>query len=88
MPNYQQTLVSSLEYEALLNQDRMIRLAMSAPNTGQFLVTAIEALDTVRRDQGLSIPEAVTPQVAEKSVIVSDLASGLIRRAMRTGDES
>lgn len=85
MPDYTQTLVSALEYEALLNVDKMIRLAMSVPNTGEFLVTAIQALDQVRRDQGLAIPESAMPReepVEEARPQVSALAAGLIKRAM------
>lgn len=85
MPDYTQTLVSSLEYEALLNLDKMIRMAMSVPNTGEFLVTAIQALDQVRVDQGLPIPQAVKPREPESEESrpqVSQLAAGLIKRAM------
>lgn len=87
MPNYTQTLCSELEYEALLNLDRMIRLAMAIPNTGEFLVGALHALDNVRTDQGLPIPEAVgTPKhikiPTQGPGDVSALAGALIRRAM------
>lgn len=85
MPEYTQTLVSSLEYEALVNLDKMVRLAISVPGTGEFLVTAIQALDQVRIDQDLPIPEAVAPRekpTEHKKAEVSQLAASPIRRAM------
>lgn len=86
MPDYTQTLVSALELEALRNVDQMIRVAMAIPNTAGFLATAIQALDQVRRDQGLPIPEAVTappaPPETHDAGQVSALAGALIKRAM------
>lgn len=88
MPDFTQTLVSAMEYEALLNLDRVLRVAMSVPGTGEFLATALEALDQVRMDQGLPIPDAVKPREPAESAVqrptaqVSALAAGLIRKAM------
>lgn len=83
---YAKVEVSAMEYEALLNMDKMLRLAMSVPDVGQFLVTAIQALDQVRCDQGLLVPEAAPrPIQLASSSNVSDLAGALIQRAMREG---
>ena len=77
--------VSKLEYAALLDLDRMIRLAMNMPGAGEFLVAAIQALDTVRREEGLPIPDNFTPPPSpqESAPEVSKLAAGLIRKAMK-----
>jgi len=86
MPEYTQTLVSALEYEGLLQLDRMIRLAMAIPNTGEFLASAMAALDAVRTDQGLPIPDPVEVQrIQPVTPQVSALAGALIKRAM--GDQ-
>lgn len=83
MTNHTQTLCSALEYEALIQLDKMIRLAMAVPNTSGFLVSAIQALDQVRHDQGLPIPEAVTsPPEPPDNAQVSALTGALIKRAM------
>ena len=88
MPEYTQTLVSAMEYEALKNLDSIIRLAMSVPNMGEFLASAIDALDQVRADQGLPIPQPVAPRptlndpAEQKQKEVSTLAAGLIKRAI------
>jgi hypothetical protein len=75
-------LVNALEFEALISLDKMIRISMSVPNTGDMLVGAIQALDHVRRDEGIAIPES--PQApAPKLAAVSELAASLISRAMK-----
>lgn len=86
MPDYTQTLCSEMEYLALLELDRVIRIAMAVPNTGEFLAVAIQALDNVRSDQGLPGPQPIeaAPQHEHKSgPEASDLAKKLIGRAMR-----
>jgi hypothetical protein len=45
--------VSSNEYAALKNLEEMIRLAMTTPNTGEFVAVALQALDAVRRDESM-----------------------------------
>ena len=89
MSEYTQTLCSAMEYEALINLDKMIRLAMAIPNTSGFLVSAIQALDQIRIDQGLPIPEKVTapppPPESHNKAEVSALAGALIKRAMDGG---
>jgi hypothetical protein len=86
MPDYTQTLVSALELEALHNLDRIIRVAMVVPNTSGFLVSAIQALDQVRIDQGLPIPDPVqappAPPENHNAGQVSALAGALIKRDM------
>jgi hypothetical protein len=85
MPEYTQTFVSALELEALYNLDKMIRLAMARPNMGEFLAAAIQALDQVRIDQGLPMPEPIPPQsqnVNGRRAEPSQLATSLIKRAM------
>jgi len=81
------TEVNALEYEALLNLDRMVRLAMTTPNTGEFLVVALQALDKVRLDEGLTIPEnppeIVQPEPIPLNPKVSSLAAALIERAKK-----
>ena len=77
--------VSALEYEALLNLDRIIRVAMSQPGAAEFLVVAIQSLDQVRRDEGLETPPIAPPMVpgnAHDVRQVSGLAQALIKRAM------
>jgi len=84
MSDYTQTLVSALEYEGLMQLDRAIRMAVAIPNTGAFLVSAIAALDTVREEQGLPIPEPVEQQrIQPAGTQVSELAGALIQRAMK-----
>jgi len=77
--------VEAMYLEALENVDKMVRLAMAVPNTGEFLVGAIQAIDTLRRDFDMPVPESVKPR--EEPVATpqaSELAMGLIRRAMDT----
>lgn len=86
MSEHTQTLCSALEYEALLQLDKMIRLAMTIEGTAGFLVSALQALDAVRIDQGLPIPDKFTmpppPPENHNKVEVSALAGALIKRAM------
>ena len=77
--------VSALEYEALLNLDKVLRIAMIRPKTGEFIAVAIQALDQVRRDEGLETPPIAPPMVpgnAHDVRQVSGLAQALIKRAM------
>jgi hypothetical protein len=45
-------VVSAMEYEALLNVERMLRVALVKPNVGDILVGALLALDKVRKTEG------------------------------------
>lgn len=77
--------VSALEYEALLNLDRIIRVAMSQPGVAEFIVTALHSLDAVRKDEGLPTPPIAPPApTANPHDVrqVSGLAQALIKRAM------
>ena len=75
-------LVSTLEYEALLHLDQMIRLAIIRPDCGDLLAVAIQALDKVRADEG--IEQAVVPEqdTAHDVRQISGLAQAMINRAM------
>lgn len=78
--------VSALEYEALLNLDRIIRVAMVQPGAAEFLVTSIQALDQVRKDEGIEIPALVKKPIPPKNPHdvreVSALARAMIKKAM------
>lgn len=74
--------VSEMEYEALVNLDKMIRIAMSVPSTGDMLIGAIQALDHVRMDEGIAIPESTPVETEPLITGVSDLAAALIKRSM------
>jgi len=75
--------VDAMYLEALENVDKMVRMAMSIPNTGEFLVGAIQAIDTLRRDFDMPVPESVKPQAEPAPTPhASELAMGLIKRAM------
>ena len=53
--------VSALEYEALKNIDKMVRVAMANAGAAEVLVAAIQALDAVRRaDAGDSAGPIIT----------------------------
>lgn len=86
MNDYPETTISSMEYEALLTVDRMVRLCMDVEGTAGFLVSALQALDQVRTDQGLPIPEKFTapppPPETHKKLEVSPLAGALIKRVI------
>ena len=75
-------LVSTLEYEALLHLDQMIRLAIIRPDCGDLLAVAIQALVKVRADEG--IEQAVVPEqdTAHDVRQISGLAQAMIKRAM------
>ena len=45
-----------LEYAALLTLEEVIRIAIKVPNTGEFIVTALAALDQVRAEHGITPP--------------------------------
>lgn len=68
--------VSCLEYEGLLNLEKMIRIALINPGTGEFVAAAIQALDAVRRDEA---GDAAAPVISGAST----LANALIERSMR-----
>lgn len=77
--------VSALEYEALLNLDKVLRIAMIRPKTGEFIAVAIQALDKVREDEGIEGPNLVVPADPNEGGDVrqvSGLAQALIKRAM------
>lgn len=78
--------VSALEYEALLNLDRIVRVAMSQPGAAEFIVTAIQSLDQVRRDEGIDTPPIAPPASQNPHDVrqVSALAQAMIKRAMQT----
>lgn len=78
--------VNSLEFEALMNLDKTIRMAIAIPSTGEFLVGAIHALDAVRKKEGLPIPEAIPAsfESGESPSGVSELARSLISRVMKS----
>ena len=65
-------IVSAFEYEALLNVEKMVRLAMSKPATGEFLVGAILALDAVRKTEAEEIAAMDSPQMKAINAAVSD----------------
>lgn len=75
--------VSALEYEALLNLDRMIRIAMVQPAAGEFVAVAVQALDKVRADEGIDVAALERPKENPHDVReVSALAQALIKKAM------
>ena len=45
-----------LEYAALLTLEQVIRIAITVPSTGEFIVTALAALDQVRKEHGITPP--------------------------------
>ena len=51
--NFPTITVNQMEYEALRNVDRVLRICMVNPHVGEILSVAIQALDAVRRDQGI-----------------------------------
>jgi len=75
--------VSAMEYQALLNVDKMVRIAMTNPAAGEFLVMAIMALDNVRRDEGIEVPEAESPHFENEQPVstVIQVTQDLIRKA-------
>jgi len=78
--------VSALEYEALLNLDKVLRIAMIRPQTGTFIAVAVQALDQVRKDEGIPGPDLVVPADPHEGGDVrqvSGLAQALIKRAMK-----
>jgi len=72
-----------MEFNALLNLESMIRMAMISPSSGEFIAVAIQALDAVRKDESIVRPKVLPPmnRPAPQSN-VSDLASNLIKKAM------
>jgi hypothetical protein len=71
-----QITVSALEFEALKQVDRMVRVAMASPGAAEGLVAAIQALDAVRREEA---GDTAAPIIANSS----DVAASLIERAMQ-----
>lgn len=53
MSDIQMISVPSLEYVALRNLDKAVRVCMANPSAGEFLVEAFQALNAVRRDLGI-----------------------------------
>jgi hypothetical protein len=70
-----------MEYEALLNVERMVRLAMAKPATGEFLVGAMQALDAVRRDEKRAEP--VVAEEPRPSPVVVAVANALIDKVRK-----
>jgi hypothetical protein len=76
--------VSALEYAALLELDKLVRLAMVRPGAAEALVVCLQSLDAIRREEGLAAsPVFSAPEPAHDQAEVSALAAGLIRRAMQ-----
>ena len=63
------------EYAALLNVEQMVRVAMKSPDTGEFLLTALAALDLVRKDMKMEFAE---PKRESKDKELSPLAKKLL----------
>ena len=75
--------VLALEYEALLNLERILRVALVSPDAGEFIVVAIQSLDQVRRDEGIEVAALVRAPADPHDVReVSGLAQALIKKAM------
>ncbi len=81
-PELRTITVNAMEYAALLDVDRMIRIAMSVPDASEMLVGAIQALDLVRAGYGIPGPETPQPAVQQESAKLSGPAQGLIKRAL------
>lgn len=71
-----QITVSALEHEALLNLEKVLRVALKNPDTGEFIAGALQALDAVRREEA---GDVAGPQI----VAASSIATALIERSMR-----
>lgn len=72
--------VSAMEYEALLNVEKMVRLAMTRPQTGEFLVGALLALDTVRKTEIGELAAQRSPILKASAAAVT---AALIERAKK-----
>ncbi len=81
IPPEDQLVVNKYEYVALIELDKMVRLAMGVPNTAEFLVSAMHAVDAIRREYGMEIPPVPRQPEHMTASRVSGLAQGLIRRA-------
>jgi hypothetical protein len=77
--------VVAMEYEALKNLDQMVRLAMVNAAAAEFVAGAIQALDAVRRENGLECPASpvVTYGSSDRNDVgISDLAGNILKRVM------
>jgi hypothetical protein len=76
--------VSELEYAGLLNLEQVIRVALVNPGCGEFIAVAIQALDTVRREEGIQMSALELPAPGQKQFsAASELVTSLIKRASR-----
>lgn len=80
-------LISSLEYEALKNLEQMVRIAMQSPDAAEGVVTALQALNAIRRDEAgdAAAPFDNYSRAIQHEVVVGNdlLAADLIERAMK-----
>jgi hypothetical protein len=78
-----QITVSALEYVALCNVAKLVKIAMHSPNVGDLLVGALQVLDAVREDEGIAEVEIDQPVQApqHKLAAASALTMALIDRA-------
>jgi len=74
-----QITVSAMEYSALLTLDQNVRIAMHNPEAGEFLVMSIIALDSVRRDEGITPPKKIASFEDNKPKL-SPIAKSLLDR--------
>lgn len=75
--------VSAQEYAGLLHLERVLRMAMTVPGTGEFIAVALQALDAVRRVEGLPGPEKVNiPQAENAAGSVSAMAAAMLAQAV------
>lgn len=71
-----QITILALEYEGLRNLEKMVRIAMQSPEAAEGVVTAIQALNAIRRDEA---GDAAAPIISGASTLATDL----IERAMK-----
>jgi len=68
--------ISAIEYEGLCNLEKMVRIAMQSPDAAEGVVTALQALNAIRREEA---GDAAVPVISGAST----LANALIERSMR-----
>jgi hypothetical protein len=68
--------ISAIEYEGLCNLEKMVRIAMQSPDAAEGVVTALQALNAIRREEA---GDAAAPVISGAST----LANALIERSMR-----
>lgn len=73
-------IVSAMEYAALLNVEKMVRLAMEQPSTGEFLVGAMQALDTVRRVEAGELERQPSPILKASATAVANALITKVRK--------